>query len=408
MRILFPYLARWRSANRSRYHQLLGQLCLQGHQVFVLKAPPMALKDISATDLEGPMTPALPPGLVLSELYASRALRAFWRAPIPHTKMLKKGMLAVGSADQVRRFVTDQKIDVLLVYNLPQVHLLDRVECRKHFDLADDLVAMMKEESGLIARAGGHAAARYVQRRMLARAETVTVASSVLAEQICRPVSLLPNGADPAELDRADGREWRARGLGPCVGFVGAFEYWVDFDLVLGLARRLSRVAFLLVGGGRRWLEVKERVEREGLANVYLPGAVPYHQAMDYAAAMDVCLLPFTRDAVSDGSCPLKLFEYAALRKPIVSTRTHEVERIGAGWVAFADDVKETAAAVECFLADAEAAAGAGDAGRALVEEIYNWPRLAHRFAEYLSGGRRASDPPAASAPTSSEAASLK
>src|SRR5262245_59829172 len=84
MKILFPYLARWRSANRSRYHQLLTQLCLLGHQVYVLKAPPMALNDISFTDLDRQASASLPDGLTLSELYAPPALRAFWRLPIPH------------------------------------------------------------------------------------------------------------------------------------------------------------------------------------------------------------------------------------------------------------------------------------------------------------------------------------
>ena len=45
-------------------------------------------------------------------------------------------------------------------------------------------------------------------------------------------------------------------------------------------------------------------------------------------AACDICLLPFRSDAVSHAACPLKLFEYAALGKPIVSTPVREVERI--------------------------------------------------------------------------------
>jgi len=389
MKILFPYLARWRSANRSRYHQLLTQLCLLGHQVYVLKAPPMALNDISFTDLDHQTTASLPDGLTLSELYAPPALRAFWRLPIPHSKLLKKGLLSLSSLDQIRRFVDQEEIDVLMVYNLPQVRLLDKVECHKHFDLADDLVAMMGLESGIVAKAGGLAAARYAQARMLAQADTVTVASSVLVEQMNRPVFLLPNGADLGDLDEADGREWRAKMPGPIVGFVGAFEYWVDFDLVLGVARRLPKVNFLLVGGGRRWLQVKQAVRAQGLTNVHLTGAVPYKEAMNYAAAMDVCLLPFKHDAVSDGSCPLKLFEYAGLRKPIVSTSTTEVTRIGQDWMAFADDIPAFAAAVERFLSDPVAAIETGEAGRAVVEEIYNWPSLARQFVEFLTTNKQ-------------------
>jgi glycosyltransferase involved in cell wall biosynthesis len=386
MKILFPYLARWRSANRSRYHQLLSQLCQQGHQVFVLKAPPMALDDISSTDITS-HTEDLPQGMTLSELYAPRPLRAFWQTWLPRTKLLKKGLLAVTSTSQVHRFIEKEKIDVLMTYNLPQLPLLNRAACRTHFDLADDLVAMLEGEHDTLARVGAVAAARIAQKRMIEQATTVTVASSVLADEIKRPVLMLPNGADIAELDQADGSVWRSQQAGPTVGFVGAFEYWVDFELVMRLAMRMRHVTFLLVGGGRRWKMIRALVDQLGLTNVVLTGALPYHQAMDYVAGMDVCLLPFTHDAVSDGSCPLKLFEYAALRKPIVSTGTKEVMRIGRGWISFADDTDEFVEAIQGYLSNKKMAAQCGEAGRALVERAYNWPMLAAQFADLLVSG---------------------
>jgi len=385
MKILFPYLARWHSANRSRYHQLLTHLCAFGHQVYVMTAPPMALNDISANDIVG--ANELPPGLTINELHAPDLLRRFWRMPVPGTKLLKKGLVSISSINQIRRFISKEKIDVLLLYNLPQAPLLHFAECRTHFDLADDLVAMMEVELGSIAQAGAMTAARAVQNHMLAKAGTVTVASSVLKEQIGRDVLMLPNGANVADLDQTDGSVWRTTHSGPTVGFVGAFEYWVNFDLILQTAKRLPGVTFLLVGGGRRWESIKQQTEKLGLTNVRLTGAKPYQDAMNHVAGMDVCLLPFTKDAVSDGSCPLKLFEYAALRKPIVSTNTREVARIGQGWMAFADDPEGFAAAIESFLTDPRAALHAGEAGRAMVEQLYNWPNLTRQFEELLLKG---------------------
>lgn len=386
MKILFPYLARWRSANRSRYHQLLTHLCELGHQVYVLTAPPMALNDISANDLITG-NDDLPTGLTISELSAPKILRSFWRVPVRRSKLLKKGLVSITSFNQIRRFIAQEKIDLLLLYNLPQAPLLHLAECHTHFDLADDLVAMMEVELGIIAKGGMMTAANAVQKHMLAKAATVTVASSVLAEQIKRPVLMLPNGADIGELDQIDDREWRAHKSGPTVGFVGAFEYWVDFELVLHTAARLPHITFLLVGNGRRLKDINKKIAELSLTNVVLTGAKPYREAMSYVAGMDVCLLPFTNDAVSDGSCPLKLFEYAALRKPIVSTRTREVGRIGQDWIAFADDAAMFADAIESFLADHRAAAHAGEAGRAMVEQLYNWPNLTRQLEELLLKG---------------------
>jgi len=381
MRILFPYLARWRSANRSRYHQLLTHLCAQGHEVVVLNAPPIALDDISARDIAGSAS-ELPAGMSLDELDAPPLVRAVCGWSIPHTKLLKKGLVALSSGRQIHRLVDQSKIDVLLLYNLPQFKLVDKVNCQVHFDVADDLVGMLQAESAIVARLGGIKAARHVLSRLIERANTVSVASSVLGERFGRSALLLPNGVDLVQIDRADGKVWN--GKRPCAGFVGAFEYWVDFDLVLGAARRLPDVSFLLVGGGRRWHEVKARVEREGLQNVELTGSLPYQRAMDLAAAMDVCLLPFTRDSVSDAACPLKLFEYAALRKPIVSTRTLEVERIGRDWLTFADQESSFAEAVQAIIADPTTFTARSATGRAIVERSYTWTDLAGRFAEYL------------------------
>lgn len=387
MKILFPYMARWRSANRSRYHQLLTQLCRRGHRVFILTAPPMALADISARDIDEDRE--LPPGMFVSELFAPAPLRAFWELDIPRAKLLKKGLIAISSLGQIRRMVKREAIDLLFLYNLPQVILPSLADCAVHFDLADDLVAMMEGEDRHLFRFGGRKAAQLVQERLLARADTVTVASSVLAEQIDRPVLMLPNGADLEDLDRLALRAGAAGtsqtpGRRPVVGFVGAFEYWVDLELLTRVAEALPQCEIRLVGGGRRLGELREMIGRRGLANVSLTGPKPYDEAMRLVAGMDVCLLPFVHSAVADGSCPLKLFEYAALRRPIVSTSTTEVRRIGEGWISFADHPPEMAEAVRQCLADAAGTQRRVEKGRRIVESDYTWPDLAARFEDWV------------------------
>lgn len=389
MTILFPYLSRWHSANRSRYHQLLTHLCLRGHRVLILTAPPMALADISSRDI-GHEDRQLPEGLIISEMFAPAPLRAFWQLDLPRTKLIKKGLLAISSIPQLRSVIRSEKVDLLFLYNLPQVLLMELADCPVHFDLADDLVAMMEGEDSQLFRYGGRAAAELVQRRMIERARTVTVASSVLAEALDREVLMLPNGADLLELDQVraglgrQGSSIAQGGSRPVVGFVGAFEYWIDFELLAAVAERLPSFDFLMVGGGRRLEEFRDLVARRRLSNVRLTGPKPYREAMSEVVGMDVCLLPFSHIPVSDGSCPLKLFEYAALLRPVVSTSTTEVERIGQGWVHFADSPDSFAAAIERCLTEREETERAISIGRQRVESVYNWPTLAARFEQYL------------------------
>jgi glycosyltransferase involved in cell wall biosynthesis len=347
--------------------------------------------------------PLLPEGMSLFELGGPRPFDRFWQWGGPRTKLLKKGVLALASIPQIRRTLREQKIDLLFLYNLPQVPLLDLVDCPVHFDLADDLVAMMEGEGRALFRWGGRRAATAVQARMLEKATTVTVASRVLEEQAGRQVLFLPNGADLVDLDRIQSLPLIREGTAsldawgiepwqrPVIGFVGAFEYWVDLELVLAVATRLPEMAFLLVGGGRRFAELQRRIRELQLRNVHLTGPQPYSLAMRAVQRMDVCLLPFTHSAVSDGSCPLKLFEYAALRRPIVSTTTTEVGRLGEGWIFFADQPDEMAATVQRILSNPSMTAAAVAKGRDLVEATYQWPLLAERFEAYL---RQEGQPP--------------
>src|SRR5205085_2935125 len=143
---------------------------------------------------------------------------------------------------------------------------------------------------------------------------------------------------------RADGAAIRARYPRPIIGFVGAFEYFVDFGLVLDTAERLPGYSFVLVGGGRELSRVQAAAEGRGLRNVYLPGPVDYRTALDHMAAFDVALAPFVADAVGDAASPLKLFEYSALRRPVLCTPTAEMRRIAGEWAHFGATVDEWAA----------------------------------------------------------------
>jgi len=121
------------------------------------------------------------------------------------------------------------------------------------------------------------------------------------------------------------------------------------------------------------------------LPNITLTGPKAYREAMREVNRMDICLLPFTHSPVSDGSCPLKLFEYAALEKPIISTRTTEVGRIGEGWIHFADQADEFAEMIEMIRTQPALIRAATRRGRSLVEDRYNWPTLAATFDDYIS-----------------------
>src|SRR5574341_2407534 len=106
MRILFPYLARWGSANRTRYHHLLGELARRGHDVTVLQPPALPWPE-ETNFIEFP--PPVLPGLRVVDLPVSDVI---WRHRIPLEKITKKGLAAVSARREVTRRCAGGQVDV--------------------------------------------------------------------------------------------------------------------------------------------------------------------------------------------------------------------------------------------------------------------------------------------------------
>ena len=131
-------------------------------------------------------------------------------------------------------------------------------------------------------------------------------------------VDLFQQALDPA-LPLAEG----ARHLRhPIIGFFGLLEAWVDRDLLAYLARARPEWTFLLIG--RIAVDVSDL---RSLPNVVFPGPQPYETLPRWAKAFDAAIIPFRQNELVRNVNPLKLREYLATGKPVVSVWMPEVER---------------------------------------------------------------------------------
>ena len=129
-------------------------------------------------------------------------------------------------------------------------------------------------------------------------------------------------------------------------------------------------------------------MEARSLTNVVLSGLVAYPTGLDYIAAMDVCLIPFKRTPVSDGACPLKLFEYAALKKPIISTSCIEIRRLGKEFVIFADTPSEFVAALRRIPNRPNSVQDLVLRGYELVQSQYRWDIISDQFLQLIQAAQ--------------------
>jgi glycosyltransferase involved in cell wall biosynthesis len=219
---------------------------------------------------------------------------------------------------------------------------------------------------------------------MLRRAALVTTPSRELLPRLGPRAVLVPNGVDPREI-RLARESARARPGAFRIGFLGSFEYFIDFELVLGLAARMPDASFLLIGGGRRWREVRDRIARRRIGNVELTGPLAHAEALARLAGCDLTLCPFTRDAVGDGASPLKLFESLALGVPVLATRTKEIVLEDPPATIFAGDAQEADAAVREYRArPAERRREWSENASAQILASHSWDRIGEDWAAHV------------------------
>lgn len=143
----------------------------------------------------------------------------------------------------------------------------------------------------------------------------------------------------------------------PRVGFVGGIDaHTFDPELFCAVARLMPEVRFVLVGAcslAAGWCTAD---------NVLLLGQRPYEEVAAYMAASDVLIMPWNQSEWIRACNPVKLKEYLAVGRPVVTTDFDELRHYR-GLVSVAGDAQAFAAAIRAALD----APPAGAAGRARV-----------------------------------------
>ncbi len=88
-------------------------------------------------------------------------------------------------------------------------------------------------------------------------------------------------------------------------------------------------IKMVLVGGGIRYPIIKDYIlRRKNPSDFILTGFVPYNKVRKYFFMTNVGLNPTLKNRYYDVACPLKVMEYSAALKPIVSTDLAELRRL--------------------------------------------------------------------------------
>lgn len=192
-------------------------------------------------------------------------------------------------------------------------------------------------------------------RRLKASADVTLFCSSTLMEQeasSCRSAAFVDHGCD-FELFAAAGRRTHpgqgstqptdvASIAGPRAGFIGGIDaHTFDPELFVRVARAMPDVQFIMVGAcslPEGWCPLR---------NVHFLGQRPYDQVAAYMASCDVLIMPWNCSPWIQACNPVKLKEYLAVGRPVVTTPFFELRNyeglmsVAASADAFAAAIRE-------------------------------------------------------------------
>lgn len=109
----------------------------------------------------------------------------------------------------------------------------------------------------------------------------------------------------------------------PRLGFIGSIDDCnPDMDFLGKVAQNLPDISFVMVG--REQMDCSAFKGRE---NVWMLGQKQYELVPEYGKRFDVLLLPLKQTKWAEAVNPLKLKEYLAMGKPVVSTPFPELKK---------------------------------------------------------------------------------
>ena len=111
----------------------------------------------------------------------------------------------------------------------------------------------------------------------------------------------------------------------PIIGYYGALAKWFDYELLKEMAIKRPNYEIVLIGWDYDGSIRNQRLKR--FKNIHYLGIKKYPILPKYAVWFDVATIPFVLNKITESTSPIKIFEYMALGKPIVTTDLRECRK---------------------------------------------------------------------------------
>jgi glycosyltransferase involved in cell wall biosynthesis len=245
----------------------------------------------------------------------------------------------------------------------------------------------------------------FMERIIYKLSDQVVVPSVLIRDYLRRnygvkedSVLVVSNGANPEFSRPMDKTECRNQlGLpfeGNFLVFVGSLKRWHGIDRLIPLMPALvddnPGLNLLIVGDGEKMDDLQRLIDEKGMSrNIILAGRVPFEKVPVYINAGDICLAPYFEEGLNEtGISPLKIFEYMACGRPIITNpvggldalfREHEI-----GVTIHSMDPHDWEKPIKDLLGDPDKMKTLGDNGYRAVQTHYSWGAICKKIGSSL------------------------
>jgi len=236
----------------------------------------------------------------------------------------------------------------------------------------------------------------------------ITVTSKALKEELCayginkKRIGVITNGVSMELFDNQDQGSFAER-FREEHNLKGKFiiMYHGSLGPLRGLPQTLKAIKicsskhpdiiFFILGSGNKNYEskIKNFTAQNSLENnILLHPPVVHDQVPKFLSICNVGIVALATYSYPATSCPLKLLEYMAMGKPVISTTIHFSKEVFAqgkcGELISSNKPQHIAAAIEHMYNHKDMLLQMGAVGRTIVEQHYTWLEKAKDFENFI------------------------
>lgn len=165
-------------------------------------------------------------------------------------------------------------------------------------------------------------------RKQVDNAALVTVISKYIQKKLWRKSVIIPNGVDIKNLRKA--KPLKKNKKVKIIGFIGNHDWWSGLIFLIKSFSLIKKpfVELWIIGGGNEIPKAKKYVKENKIKNVKFIGKIPKDKIYRYYKTIDLGVLPFDKNELTDAALPLKILEYTAAKKIILATDLEELKRL--------------------------------------------------------------------------------